>query len=281
MGLTRTAVGKNASKAGVVRFCRTVALAGNPNVGKSTLFNALTGLHQHTGNWPGKTVERAEGEFSTAKASFGLIDLPGCYSLHSGSPEEEIARDFLKNEHPELCIAVCDATALERGLVLVLEIIRLGVPVVVVVNLMDEAARKGISVDTKRLEQLLGVPVVATSAGRKQGLREVCAAVDAEIESPSVPLYIDSGKHTCDDREPLLQGAHYLAGQVVHQSKEYRVSRVDKILTGKWTAFPLMMLLLAFIFWLTISIAVELATLPPCTPPIPSHTTAHDAPSSK
>ena len=242
----------NGKKAGKAGTRHTVALAGNPNVGKSTLFNALTGLHQHTGNWPGKTVQRAEGEFSTSKASFRLIDLPGCYSLHSGSPEEEIARDFLKHQPPELCIAVCDATALERGLVLVLEIISLGVPTVVVVNLMDEAARKGITVDTVLLQKLLGVPVVATSAGRKRGLGEVCAAVDAEIESSSVSLYIDSGKHTCDDREHLSQGAHYLAAQVVRQSKEYRVSRVDKILTGKWTAFPLMMLLLAFIFWLTI-----------------------------
>ncbi len=252
MGLTNAAVGKNAAKAGVVCLQRTVALAGNPNVGKSTLFNALTGMHQHTGNWPGKTVERAVGELSTPKGRYQLVDLPGCYSLHSGSPEEEIARDFLQNEHPKLCIAVCDATALERGLMLVLEIIQLGVPLVVVVNLMDEAAHKGISVDVQLLEKMLGVPVVATSAGRKRGLKEVRLAIDTVTEINFVPLCIDRGQHPSDVTEPLSEGAAFIAGQCVRQTREYRVSRVDQMLTGKWTAFPLMMLLLAFIFWLTI-----------------------------
>lgn len=252
MGLTRFSVGKNAVKVGVAGKRRTVALAGNPNVGKSTLFNALTGLHQHTGNWPGKTVEQAVGELTTSKERYQLIDLPGCYSLHSGSPEEEIARDFLQKDRPAMCIAVCDATALERGLILVLEIIELGVPVMVVVNLMDEARRKGISVDTALLQKLLGVPVVATSAGRKQGLGEVRQTIDKMSGSRFFPLRIDRGEHLPTVSEPLLKSASYIAQRCVHQTREYRVSTVDKVLTGKWTSFPLMLLMLSFIFWLTI-----------------------------
>ncbi len=252
MGLTRTSVGSNAVKAGVTRTCRTVALAGNPNVGKSTLFNALTGLHQHTGNWPGKTVERAVGQLTTDKDTYELIDLPGCYSLHSGSPEEEIARDFLVKEHPALCAVMCDATAPERGLVLALEIIELGVPVILIVNLMDEAQRKGITIDTALMQKLLGVRVVATSAGRKRGLREVRAAVDSAMEQRAYPLCIDRGRHPAGVTRPLLEGAAYIAGRCVRRTKEYRVSPVDRVLTGKWTAFPLLLLMLAVIFWLTI-----------------------------
>lgn len=252
MGLTRTSVGKHATKLGCIRSCRTVALAGNPNVGKSTLFNALTGLHQHTGNWPGKTVERAVGQLSTAKDTYELIDLPGCYSLHSGSPEEEIARNFLVKDRPALCAVVCDATALERGLVLALEIIELEVPVVLIVNLMDEAARKGISVDTGLLEKLMGVRVVATSAGRKRGLDAVRAAVDEVMEQQTYPLQIDRGCHAAAVSRPLIEGAAYIADRCVQHEREYRISPADRVLTNKWTAFPLMLLLLAGIFWLTI-----------------------------
>jgi len=250
MGLTRSAVGADVLKTGRTRSERTVALAGNPNVGKSTIFNALTGLHQHTGNWPGKTVERAVGQMKTQKGVFELIDLPGCYSLHSGSPEEEIARDFLLQQRPALCAVVCDATALSRSLVLALEILETGVPVILAVNLMDEAERKGIEVDTELLSRLTGLPVVAAASGKKRGLRELRAAI--EVGGQGTPMRIDRGNHAAGDLRPLREGAAYLAKRCVHCAREYRVSPADRLLTGKWTAFPLMLLMLACIFWLTI-----------------------------
>ena len=124
-----------------------VALAGNPNVGKSTVFNALTGMDQHTGNWPGKTVCSAQGSFSTAERSYLLVDIPGTYSLMARSAEEEVARDFLCFSRPDAAVVVCDATCLERNLNLALQILETGVRTVICVNLMDEARRKHIHVD--------------------------------------------------------------------------------------------------------------------------------------
>src|SRR5690349_23001183 len=131
------------------KFDRVVALAGNPNTGKSTLFNALTGLKQHTGNWPGKTVTRAEGGFEFNKVKYKLVDLPGTYSLLSASSDEEIARDFLLFGRPDVTVVVVDATSIERNLNLVLQVLEITNRVVVAVNLMDEAARKGIEVDLR------------------------------------------------------------------------------------------------------------------------------------
>lgn len=150
-----------------------VALAGNPNVGKSTIFNALTGLRQHTGNWPGKTVDNAQGRFSHRDKSFLLIDLPGTYSLMSHSMEEQVARDFLCFAHPDVTIVVVDATCLERNLNLALQIMEITSKVVVCVNLMDEARKKNIYVDTLTLQKQLGVPVVATSARNGEGLNDL------------------------------------------------------------------------------------------------------------
>src|SRR5512136_2926890 len=136
-----------------------VALAGNPNTGKSTVFNALTGLRQHTGNWPGKTVARAEGRFDEGDRRFRLIDLPGTYSLQAGSADEEVARDFILFGRPDVTVVVVDATRLERNLNLVLQILDITDRVVVYLNLVDEARRHGLAVDAARLEKELGVPV--------------------------------------------------------------------------------------------------------------------------
>lgn len=147
-----------------------VALAGNPNTGKSTVFNALTGLRQHTGNWPGKTVTRAEGGFVYGDHRYKLVDLPGTYSLLSASLDEEIARDFILFGQPDVTLAVVDATRLERNLNLVLQILEITDRAVVCLNLMDEARRHRLQIDDRRLARDLGVPVVPTAARHGEGL---------------------------------------------------------------------------------------------------------------
>lgn len=155
-----------------------VALAGNPNVGKSTVFNALTGLNQHTGNWPGKTVTRAEGGFHFADNNYKMVDLPGAYSLISKSADEEIARNFILFGKPDVTLIVVDATRLERNLNLVLQILEITDKVVVCLNLVDEAERSGIELDIRSLSRDLGVPVIATVARYKKGLKELLSAID-------------------------------------------------------------------------------------------------------
>ncbi len=164
------------------RYDRVVALAGNPNTGKSTLFNALTGLRQHTGNWPGKTVARAEGGFQFRDVRFKLVDLPGTYSLMAASQDEEVARDFLLFARPDCTVVVTDATALERNLNLVLQVLEVTSRSVVCVNLIDEAERKGIRIDAKALSGELGVPVVLTSARTGRGLSELAETIHAVAE---------------------------------------------------------------------------------------------------
>lgn len=154
-----------------------VALAGNPNTGKSTIFNALTGLRQHTGNWPGKTVTRAEGGFSYGEYRYKLVDLPGTYSLLSTSLDEEVARDFILFGQPDVTVIVADATRLERNLNLVLQVLEITDRAVVALNLMDEARRHGLTVDERSLARDLGVPVVPTSARSRQGVPDLLQAI--------------------------------------------------------------------------------------------------------
>ncbi len=158
------------------RWDHLVALAGNPNVGKTTVFNALTGLRQHTGNWPGKTVARAEGAFLHDGRRVKVVDLPGTYSLHAGSADEEVARDFILFGQPDVTVVVVDATRLERNLNLVLQILEITDRVVVCLNLVDEARRHGVSVDARRLERELGVPVVPAVARRREGIDALLGA---------------------------------------------------------------------------------------------------------
>lgn len=164
------------------RFDRVVALAGNPNTGKSTLFNLLTGLKQHTGNWPGKTVTRAEGGYQFNGVRYKLVDLPGTYSLLSASQDEEVARDFILFGQPDCVIVVTDATALERNLNLVLQVMEITDKVVIAVNMMDEARRKGLEVDTRTLARELGVPCVPISARRGEGIHALLSTVADVIE---------------------------------------------------------------------------------------------------
>ncbi|OGF97921.1 MAG: iron transporter FeoB, partial [Candidatus Glassbacteria bacterium RBG_16_58_8] len=159
-----------------------VALSGNPNTGKSSIFNALTGLRQHVGNWPGKTVTRAEGGFAAGGKRYKLVDLPGTYSLLSASVEEEIARDFLLFGNPDAVITVMDATAIERNLNLGLQILEITDRVVIALNLMDEARRHGIEVDHRGLAKALGVPVIPTVARTREGLDDLVQAVSDVID---------------------------------------------------------------------------------------------------
>ena len=154
-----------------------VALAGNPNTGKSTIFNNLTGLRQHTGNWPGKTVARAEGGFEYNSQKYKLVDLPGTYSLLSTSTDEEVARNFILFGKPDVTVIVVDSTKLERNLNLVLQILEITDRAVISLNLIDEAERKNIQIDSRKLSKELGVPVVETAARSRSGMDELISYI--------------------------------------------------------------------------------------------------------
>src|SRR5215216_1303883 len=154
----------------------TIALAGNPNAGKTTIFNALTGLHQHTCNWPGKTVEKKEGEIEHNGLTINIVDLPGTYSLTAYSPEEIIARDYIIEERPDVVINVVDATNLERNLYLTVQLLELDVPVVVALNMTDALHKDGAKINLAELSQFLGnIPVVPTSANHGKGVNDLIA----------------------------------------------------------------------------------------------------------
>jgi len=304
----------------VHREDRVIALAGNPNVGKSTVFNALTGLKQHTGNWAGKTVSNAQGYCTFRGKGYVLVDLPGCYSILAHSAEEEIARDFLCFGGADAAVVVCDATALERNLNLVLQVLELQPRTVVCVNLMDEAHKRGIYVDADVLQAQLGVPVVTTSARSRRGLDRLMAAVAQTAESPTpVPpeiSYPEAVEAAVQALLPLLEdhpaniptrwlalrwidgdtsirqsiASHFLKNEEDREQAEAvlrtldqpeladaivtaivgraetiqeaavrsgaeksdaRDRRLDRLFTGKWTGFPIMLLFLLGIFWLT------------------------------
>lgn len=186
-----------------------VALAGNPNTGKTTLFNRLTGMRQHTGNWPGKTVLLAEGVAQSPFGSFRIIDLPGTYTLLAATAEERVARDFICFGKPDATIVLADATALQRNLSLVLQAMEITHRIVVCVNLIDEAERKGLVVDVAGLQERLGVRVVATSARSGTGvttlLRAVRAVVDGEADLK--PRQMSYG-------EGIEAAIHEVAGQI-------------------------------------------------------------------
>ena len=223
----------------------TVALAGNPNVGKSTLFNALTGLHRHTGNWSGKTVDLASGKARRGDTVYEFVDLPGTYSL-SGTAEERLAAEYIQKGGADCVVVVCDGGALERNLILALQILRLGARVVLCVNLMDEARRQGITVDGERLSRLLGVPVVLTAASRRQGLEQLLQAIRRTSGLPPA-LYHPSWK------EPIAQ-AGILAAACVADSgtgQSWRVT-LDRILLSRRRGIPILLTVFFLLVWLTV-----------------------------
>ncbi len=337
MGLTNRSVGAHAVDQGLCvqrtdDYDKVIALAGNPNVGKSTVFNGLTGLHQHTGNWPGKTVSNALGRCRFEEHGYILVDIPGTYSLMAHSAEEEVARNFICFGEPDAIVVVCDATCLERNLNLVLQAVETGRRVIVCVNLLDEAKRKGIEIDLPLLSERLNVPVVGVIARHKNDLRRLLGTLYETLErppeTPHTPVYPVAVESALARLVPLLERypcgglssrfialklleqdgtltteiARYLgrdllqddavqaalktalsdlkeAGLTVDTLKDQLVSsvvktaeqlchgvvtrhrseydgtdrRIDRLLTGRRFGYPLMIALLAAVFWLTIS----------------------------
>ena len=224
-----------------------VGLIGNPNVGKSSVFNNITGLHQHTGNWTGKTIESSVGRYEYDSMNFTLVDLPGTYSLSSYSEEEEVAIDFIKNSNFDVMTVVVDATSLERNLNLVLQILELTKNVVVCVNLMDEAKKNNIDIDLKKLEEILGVPVVGTIATKKKSLDLLKNKIYEKYCNKTEEVW------KFENSENIVIEAEKIAKSVVHKKDVFSKSeKFDKILTSKKYGVPIMIAMLGMIFWITI-----------------------------
>ena len=225
------------------------ALAGNPNVGKSSIFNALTKMHQHTGNWTGKTVALAQGTYQYGGKEFLLVDLPGTYSLNARSEEEKIARDYICSGQADILLVVCDATCLERGLHLLSQITRLedvkdhGTPIILCVNLCDEARRKGIAIDFSLLEDVLQIPVIPCCSRDKKSMEQIRQAAADSYEQ----LFF----YDCLDFSPKALANQTVLGCSLSCRKSD--DRIDRIVTGKITGKLIMIGLLLFIFWLTMS----------------------------
>lgn len=227
-----------------------IALCGNPNVGKSTLFNALTGMKQHTGNWSGKTVSLARGVCTRGGKRYGIVDLPGTYSLLAHSREEEIASGFIADGNADAAVVVCDATCLVRSLTLAMQVSRLHARTVICINLMDEAERRGISIDTAKLEALSGLPCAAVSARSERGIDELFIKINAALEEePSPPPAF-----ACDCPNAAFCLSESICAKCVAVSKkaDERRMKIDRILTGRYTGIPIMLMLLALVFYITL-----------------------------
>lgn len=221
MGLTYQSTGKSVTRevfnVHVTDNQPVIALVGNPNTGKSTVFNALTGLRQHTGNWPGKTVLRAEGSYIYKGRRYTLIDLPGTYSLLANSVEEEVARDFVCFAKPAATVVVVDATCMERNLNLVLQVMEITNKTIVCVNLMDEARRKKIKVNIEVLSEKLGLPVVATTARSSEGLPQLMDVIHEVVlgrlsPKPKVVRYEPEVEAAVAQLEPKIRSL--LGGEI-------------------------------------------------------------------
>ena len=225
----------------------TVTLAGNPNVGKSTLFNSLTGMHQHTGNWPGKTVGTAKGRMRRGDTEYLITDLPGTYSLEGISQDERIAGEFISGAEADCTVVVCDATCLERSLILAIQILEKCDKTVVCVNLIDEAKRRGITVDGQKLSALLEAPVVMTAAGTGEGIEALVTQIrQTAFNMPALRRKTWSSPETAAE-----EIAHICITRDNEDSDAFR-QKVDRLLVSRRFGVPLMVLLLFGIIWLTV-----------------------------
>ena len=236
----------------------TIALAGNPNCGKTSVFNALTGSRQHVGNWPGVTVDKKEGEYKKDK-TVTILDLPGTYSLSPYSEEEKIAHDYIVNEKPNAVIDIVDGTSIERNLYLTLQILETGVPVVIALNMIDEVEKRGDKIDAKKLSEILGVPVIPTCGRNGKGTDELMkAAVEAAKKGTGVQLakIYDKG----DSEEVIADKRYKYIAEVVKQTvvksskaaagkaEETVSDKIDKILTNRFLALPIFAVVMYIMF---------------------------------
>ena len=224
----------------------TVMLAGNPNVGKSTLFNALTGLHQHTGNWPGKTVGVAKGSATYQETDVTFVDLPGTYSLEGKSEDERIAGEYIRSQQTDCTVVVCDGSCMERSLILALQILQMASKAVVCVNLVDEAKYRGMEIDAQKLQQLLQVPVVLTAAGRGEGIDRL---VDAVLRVHTSPPRLLTRKW----EDPVAEAQRITAQCItVQEQNDTLRHRLDRLLVSRRFGMGLLAMLLLGIIWITV-----------------------------
>ena len=237
---------------------KKVLLMGNPNVGKSTVFNEITGMHQHTGNWTGKTVDSAIGKYYYKYNNYELIDLPGTYSLIASSKEEKVAGNYLLNENYDCVVIVIDATLLQRNLMLFYQIFDITSKVVVLLNLCDEAKKRNIEIDKNILQNLLGVPVIKATARSGKGINELLEEIHLVVtneEDYYTKRSVDIDKIDTDN---ILEKAQFVSSKAIKtvpSKKEKRDEILDKILLGKYTSIPIMLLLFGLILFITIRLS--------------------------
>ena len=274
MGLSGSSVGRNLLKEVTdiksnSNDRKVIALAGNPNVGKSSLFNLITKLHQHTGNWPGKTVQVAVGNAVHNGNNYVFVDLPGCYSLFSRSPEEDVARDFIESNIADVTIIVCDATALERNLTLAMQIKELTPNVILCVNLLDEAKKKNISIDLDTLSIQLNCPVIGTVAHKSDSIDKIFDALEkysppstdekSDInEIKKAPDNPEAQKSTTENTEEYINIISKKAAEITSLAVKEKTEnttdlKIDKIITNRYLSFVIIFFLLITVFWITVA----------------------------
>lgn len=228
-----------------------IILLGNPNVGKSTIFNKLTGLHQHTGNWPGKTVEVFSGKFKYKSKEYHITDLPGTYSFFPASEDERVTCDFVMQNSQNLCIVVCNALAIERGLILALQAMDLCQNVIICINLIDEAERKGVVINTGLISERLGIPVIETSIKDRTSKKRLLEEIYKFSQKTTETSKLKTVEYYVEKAEEICHGAIKLSQNDIDKTDR----KIDRIVMGKYSSVLILAILLCLIFYLTITFA--------------------------